>query len=203
MQFPPLRISIEEFETTLLGYLQTLPDGTSEYDLIQFLREQDLFNLDPDELLSSDSLVMFRIHFIVFHALYRLRDQMRQQALHDIDLNPVCIRLLQYRSNGSALVEYDGLYDYYMDTDNLENTGSEDVDEMLQRFWLRLDNSERRTEALKELELDDPVSDDVIRKQYRRLAMKHHPDRGGEREKLQRINAAVSILLNSYNLDTN
>lgn len=203
MQYSPLTISLEEFENTLLDHLQTLSNGTSEYDLIQHLREQDLFHLDPDELLSSDSLIMFRIHFIVFHALYRLRDRVRQQARNDIDLNPVCIQLLHYRGNDSALVEYDALYEYYMDTDNLDNTASEDVDEMLQRFWLRLDNSERRAEALQELGLHDPVSDDVIRKQYRRLAMKHHPDRGGEREKLQRINAAVSILLNSYNLDSN
>ncbi|MDX5152192.1 MAG: DNA-J related domain-containing protein [Acidiferrobacterales bacterium] len=203
MQYPPLKIPLGDFEKILLDFLSTKSNGTSEYDLIQFLREQDLFSLDSGELLSSDSLVMFRIHFIVFHTLYRLRDRVRQQGLNDIDLNPVCIRLLHYQNNESALIEYDALYEYYMDTENLENTGSEDVDEMLQRFWLRLDNSERRAEALKELELNDPVSDDAIRKQYRRLAMKHHPDRGGEREKLQRINAAVSILLNSYQLDSN
>lgn len=187
----------------MLNYLKTQPGGISEYDLIQYLREKDLFKLDPEELLSSDSLVMFRIHFIVFHALYRLRDRVRQQALHEIDLNPVCIRLLQYQSNGSALVEFDAVYEYYMDTGNLDKTGTEEVDEMLQRFWLRLGNSERRAEALNELGLQDPVSNDIIRKQYRRLAMKHHPDRGGEREKLQRINAAVSILLESYSLDSN
>jgi hypothetical protein len=202
MQHAPLKISLEVFENILLDYLGMQPDGISEYDLIQHLREQDLFELAPDELLSSDSLVMFRIHFVLFHALYHLRDHVRQQQLHDLDLNPVCIRLLQYQENESALVEYDGLYEYYMDTGNLNETAAEDVDEMLQRFWLRMDNSERRAEALKELDLEDPVSNDDIRKQYRRLAMKHHPDRGGEREKLQRINAAVSILLNSYNLDS-
>ncbi|MGW8247262.1 MAG: DNA-J related domain-containing protein [Acidiferrobacterales bacterium] len=197
-----MKIPLEDFEKILLEFLKTESNGTSEYDLIQYLRDRELFNLDPDELLSSDSLVMFRIHFIVFHALYRLRDRVRQQAINDIDLNPVCIRLLHYQNSESALVEYDALYEYYMDTGNLENTGSEDVDEMLQRFWLRLGNSERRAEALKELGLNDPISDDAIRKQYRRLAMKHHPDRGGKREKLQRINAAVSILLNSYNSDS-
>jgi DnaJ-domain-containing protein 1 len=202
MQYPPLRISFKDLEDLLLEYLGTQPLGISEYDLIQYLREQDLFKLDPDELLSSDSLVMFRIHFILFHALYRLRDRIRQQQLNDLDLNPVCIQLLKYENNGSALTEYDTLYEYYMDTSNLDKTGSADVEEMLQRFWLRLDNTERRAEALKELELEDPVSDDAIRKQYRRLAMKHHPDRGGKRERLQRINAAVSVLLNSYKLDS-
>ena len=199
MEFSPLTIPLENFENLLLDILKSNPDGIGEYDLIQQLRDQDLFELDPDELLSSDSLVMFRIHFIVFHALYRLRNNVRGQQVFEIDLNPVRIRLLSYAENESALAEYDAVYDYYMDTGNLQNTNTEDVDEMLSRFWLRLDNTERRAEALNELGLEDPVSNEEIQKQYRRLAMKHHPDRGGEREKLQRINSAVSVLLNSYN----
>lgn len=198
MRYPPLKISLEDFEKILLEYLGVQSDGISEYDLIQYLRDQDLFELAADELLSSDSLVMFRIHFIVFHTLYRLRDHVRQQQTNDLDLNPVCIRMLQYQASNPALAEYDALYEYYMDAANLNETAAEDVEEMLQRFWLRLDNTERRAEALKELGLEDPISNDDIRKQYRRLAMKHHPDRGGDRDKLQRINAAVSVLLHSY-----
>ena len=201
MSLLPLNIPLEELENLLLDYLETQASGISEYDLIQHLRNQDLFRLEPGELLSSDSLIMFQIHFIVFHTLYRLRDRVRKLKSNDLDLNPVCIRLISFTRGDAALAEFDALYDYYMDINNLIETRSEDVDEMLQRFWLRLDNSERRAEALKELELEDPVGNDIIREQYRRLAMKHHPDRGGETEKLQRINTAVSILLNSYKLD--
>ena len=201
MSLLPLNIPLEELENLLLDYLETQASGISEYDLIQHLRNQDLFRLEPGELLSSDSLIMFQIHFIVFHTLYRLRDRVRKLKSNDLDLNPVCIRLISFTRGDAALAEFDALYDYYMDINNLIETRSEDVDEMLQRFWLRLDNSERRAEALKELELEDPVGNDIIREQCRRLAMKHHPDRGGETEKLQRINTAVSILLNSYKLD--
>ncbi|NNG14653.1 MAG: DnaJ domain-containing protein, partial [Gammaproteobacteria bacterium] len=42
--------------------------------------------------------------------------------------------------------------------------------------------------------LDDPVSDADIKQQYRRLAMQHHPDRGGDDATLQKINAAMNIL---------
>ena len=201
MSLLPLNIPLEELEDLIFDHLETQAPGVSEYDLIQYLRDQNCFSLHPDELLSSDSLIMFQIHFIVFHALYRLRDRVRKLESNELDLNPVCIRLLSFTRGDAALAEFDALYDYYMDINNLAETRSEDVDEMLQRFWLRLDNSERRAEALKELELEDPVSNDIIREQYRRLAMKHHPDRGGETEKLQRINTAVSILLNSYKLD--
>lgn len=199
MEFP-LSISIEEFDQKLFSLLQDLSEPISEYDLIQQLREQSLFDIADGDLLSSDSLIMFRIHFTTYHALYRLRDRLRNQRQNDIELSPIGISLTNYRQGDRGLAEHDPLYDYYMDLSNLEKTRTEDVDEMLQRFWLRLDNSERRVEALKELQLEDPVDDDEIRRQYRRLAMKHHPDRGGDKERLQRINAAVSVLLNSYNL---
>jgi len=196
----PLSISIEELGQRLFSLLQAQPEPISEYDLIQQLREQSLFNIADGDLLSSDSLVMFRIHFTTYHALYRLRDRLRDEQKNDLELSPVGIRLTDYLQGEAGLVEHDPLYDYYMDLVNLEQTQTEDVDEMLTRFWLRLDNSERRVEALKELQLEDPVNEMEIRQQYRRLAMKHHPDRGGDKEKLQRINAAMSVLLNSYNL---
>lgn len=201
MQVFPLSVQLDEFENRLTEVLRNQPDGCSEYELIQILRNEDLFTIDENELLSSDSLIMFRIHFTVYHSLYRLRDRLRQNRESELELSPVSIQLRKFKEGDDALVEYDPLYDYYMDINNLKETGSSDVDEMLSRFWSRLDNSERRVEALKELDLADPVRDEDIRKQYRRMAMKHHPDRGGDTSKLQRINAAFAVLLNSYNLD--
>lgn len=196
----PLSVSIEELGQRLFNLLQAQAEPISEYDLIQKLRELSLFEIADGDLLSSDSLVMFRIHFTTYHALYRLRDRLRDEQRNDIELSPIGIRLTGYLEGEKGLAEHDPLYEYYMDLSNLEQTLVEDVDEMLNRFWLRLDNSDRRVEALKELQLEDPVNEVEIRQQYRRLAMKHHPDRGGDKEKLQRINAAMSVLLNSYNL---
>lgn len=197
----PLSVDLDEFENILIKHLQDQPEGCSEYELIQKLREKNLFNIDENELLSSDSLIMFQIHFTVYHSLYRLRDRLRKERESELELSPVSIQLTKYKEGCDAIAEYDPLYDYYMDINNLEKTDSRDVDEMLTRFWSRLDNSERRAEALKELGLADPVANEDIRKQYRRMAMKHHPDRGGDTNKLQRINAAIAVLLNSYNFD--
>ncbi len=62
-------------------------------------------------------------------------------------------------------------------------------------FWARLGRRERRAEALAQLGLADPVDDDTVKRAYRRLAMEHHPDRGGDKERLQAINAAARLLL--------
>ena len=197
----PLSVDLDQFENILVKQLQDQPDRCSEYELIQKLRDKGLFTIDEHELLSSNSLVMFQIHFTVYHVLYRLRDRFRKNREFELELSPVAIQLKKYIKGDTALTEHDPLQEYYLDIDNFGETDSKDVDEMLDRFWSRLGNSERRVEALKELGLVDPVKNEDIRKQYRRMAMKHHPDRGGDADKLQRINAAISVLLNSYNLD--
>ena len=85
--------------------------------------------------------------------------------------------------------------EYYLDFANLENTSAREVDEMLAGFYIKLNNKDKRQDALQVLGLQDPVDDHTIKQQYRRLAMEHHPDRGGDNERLQQINGAVKILI--------
>lgn len=44
------------------------------------------------------------------------------------------------------------------------------------------------------LGLSNNASQDEIKKSYRKLSFKHHPDRGGEKEKFQQLNEAYSVL---------
>lgn len=196
----PLRVPLEELERRIFELLEQHPDGITEYELIQQLRDDGVFDIAEGELLSADSLVMFRIHFTVYHCVYRLRIRLLNEQRHELLPGPLVIQLLPYRSGESTLAEHNTLQHYYLDLDNLESTKREDVEEMLARFWTRLENSEQREQALAELGLTDPVDDDTIRQTYRRLAMQHHPDRGGDKEKLQDINVAMGVLANGFKL---
>ena len=49
------------------------------------------------------------------------------------------------------------------------------------------------------LRLTKNASNDEIKKTYRKLSMKHHPDSGGNKETFQRINGAYEILGDAKN----
>lgn len=177
---------------TLLAILRAYPDGLSEHDLIRELAHDDPA-FGPDAY--TDELTLFQCHFILFHHLYRLRDELWNERQGDLAIHCLKIALRPYRDGTSDMpVNPDPLRAYYLDLAHLEKTGKQEVMEMLETFWLRFSRQSQRAEALAALGLADPVDDSEIKRRYRELAMKHHPDRGGELEKLQAINAAMELL---------
>ena len=49
-------------------------------------------------------------------------------------------------------------------------------------------------EALEILGLPTLISEEDIKKQYRHLAKKYHPDQGGDAQEMERINQAYALL---------
>ena len=138
---------------------------------------------------------LFCAHFVLFHALYRLRDRAWQAQQAHLEIRPLNIRWQPYHGGQGGLARPDTLREYYLDLSNLEQTSARDVDALLAAFWVRFQRRDQRAAALMELGLSDPVDDATIKRTYRQLVMQHHPDRGGETERLQVINAAVKALL--------
>ncbi|HFD31762.1 MAG TPA: molecular chaperone DnaJ [Gammaproteobacteria bacterium] len=172
--------------------LENHPQGIGEYDLMSNLKSQGYF-----EFLSKPALPheLFRAHFFLFHSLYVLSKNLLEEKSHLLTIHTLNIKLLPYQAGENALQEDDKLKAYYLDFNNLENTSEEDVYDMLASFWNNYNKFESRDEALSELGLKDPVTDDVIKKEYRRLIMQHHPDRGGDTERLQKLNDVINSLL--------
>lgn len=188
---------LEALQLRLQEILQAHPKGLSEYELIGMLQSgaQPLFDQD----IFHDSVNLFRAHFLLFHALYRLREQLLSEQRASLQIDPLRIRWLAFapRDRGQ-LDQPDPLRAYYLDLDHLENTGREDIERMLGKFWSRLYADEHRSDALRTLDLQEPVDYDTIRKRYRELVMRHHPDRGGDTQRLQELNEAMTILARVY-----
>ncbi len=174
----------------LLDLLRAHPDGLSEFALIAALDDPAI---NRESL--SDALPLFQTHFLLFHHLYRLQERLQREREGCLDIHCLKIVLRPYSAGNEQLpAQGDPLRDYYLDLDNLETTGKEEVDELLAAFWLRYASHGEREAALKVLGLDGTADFPAIRRRYRELAMRHHPDRGGDTGILQAINGAMAVL---------
>ncbi len=168
-------------------------DGISEYELLKQLSGENTDKTWSEAF--ADRLSLFKAHFLLFNALYRLRNRLLERKLGRLEINPLNMRLQAYQEGEAAVDAFDALMEYYLDFANLDNTTAREVDDMLANFHLKCAGQDKRRQALQILGLRDPVDDHTIKQQYRRLAMEHHPDRGGDKETLQKILSAVRLLI--------
>lgn len=188
----------QDLADQVLQLLQAAPEGMAEYALIQQLKSRRSGHLP--NLPLTDKLVLFRTHFLLFNALYRLRDRLWQAQTHLLEISPLCIRLLPYQPGSSALSERDELRDYYLDMSHLQSTDERDVERLLTSFWTRMQGGDEKQAALELFELNNERTLDLprIKQRYRQMVSLHHPDRGGSTERLQSINLAMEILERYY-----
>ena len=187
----------DTFLHQLYEVLSVHPAGLSEYELIKQLEAAGQPGFENGCL--RNTLSLFQVHFLLFNALYQLQGHLWEEKRGRLQIDAIRIQLLPYQdSSTSELGEHDPLREYYLDFNNLDNTTEEDVEGLLTQFWNRFIGNDERRDALATLELADPVDWNTIKTQHRRLAMQHHPDRGGNEERLQDINAAMKILAKAY-----
>ena len=182
-------------------YLLSHP-STKEYDVIAHL--QSLGRIPSKSL--HQPLSLFRCHFLIFNALYRLQYQTHYHQKYQLNISSWCIELSPYPngcpSNETTLDHHDPLALFYTDLSQLNQTKEQDVRRLLDGFWEEFLCPKRKQKALSTLELDTQVLNKIdfpiIKKQYRRLIMKHHPDRGGSSEKMIEIHQAMQCLEQYY-----
>lgn len=180
--------------------LRAHPCGISEYDLLRELGRTCQASF-ADAPFRNDA-AMFQAHFLLFNALYRLRDRLAAdgKAWLEIDSLRIVLRPLAAArvgapgGAGKSLARHDPLRAYYLDINQLAETDAEQVAELLGEFWMRYFALENRAAALAVLGLTDPVSSEEIMRRYRELAMRLHPDRGGDAESFQRLLSARRVL---------
>jgi len=184
-----------EFGEQILTLLRDNPAGLSEYDLFAALYECGDEHFDISAL--RDTFSLFCAHFRLFNALYCLRDKLWAAQSDQLEINPLLIILREcdpQPGSGYQPGEVDALRDYYLDSAHLEQATAAALEQLLDKFWSRLNGSEKRRQALEVLGLKDPIDAVAIKQHYRHLAMAHHPDRGGDTARLQMINAAMVVL---------
>ena len=173
----------------LMKILTHSPQGLSEYELIKKLEGAGCEQISTHFV---NEFTLFQQHFLLFNSLYQLRNELIKTKQGYLEISALKIIIYPWQEKSSQSIgEYDYLSEYYLDMNNLRETTEEDVDQLLSSFWLKYVQYDDRASALGVLGLTDPVDQHTIKQKYRRLVMKHHPDRGGSTEQIQRIKAAM------------
>lgn len=165
------------------------PQGISEFELMQTLNTKygELYP-KPD---FHDALLLFQHHFYLKHCLFVLKEKYLLEKSFFLDIGQLVIQRLPYFQQHSELpTEPDILRDYYLDLSNLDKESHESVNELLSRFWEKLAGFYHQPEALEALGLTGKESRAEMKQKYRELAQQHHPDRGGDKERFQEVQAA-------------
>jgi|TARA_R110000868_G_scaffold217607_1_gene467732 hypothetical protein len=189
-----------QLQPILHDILLTNSDGLSEYELFQRLKSPP-FELFTTEAL-QDPLSLFQSHFILFNALYQLRDTWLQNKTGLLQIQCSCIRRTPWEAGQDGVVTQDKLRAYYLDWRNLSDTDQTQVEAMLDSFWLAFsgmpnqveDNNMPLQQALDLLKLITPFSSQQLKQQYRKMLHIHHPDKGGNNGQTQQLHNAYERL---------
>lgn len=181
------------------------PLGISEYDLLLLLQNQ------PYQLFSSDGmqdpLILFQRHFILFNALYQLKDKWHQEQSASVEIVVTHIRYLPFTAGQEGLLQTDNLRSYYLDWRNFTDTDKADVEALIESFWDLMAGDHKPLPSSEEsiknafncLLINEFTDFTQVKIQYRKLLHQHHPDKGGDTQKSQEIKAAYHLLKAYFN----
>ncbi len=188
--------TLEPLQALLSLYLA---DGhcCSEYDVLRWLQQPKQGLFSPTALQQTQS--MFQAHFLLMHCLYTLRQQWANERSALLDISALRIQKHPWpaHSDNRQPDQHDPLAAYYLDLQHLQTSG-DDIEQLLRNFWQRLLQPADEAADLATLELQPPTDAGEIRLQYKKLAMRHHPDRGGQPERFRDIQSAYQRLRQRY-----
>lgn len=188
--------TLEPLQALLSLYLA---DGhcCSEYDLMRWLQQPEQGLFSPTALQETQS--MFQAHFLLMHCLYRLRQQWANERSALLDISALRIQKHPWpaHSDNRQPDQHDPLAAYYLNLQHLQ-TPQQDIEQLLHSFWQRLLKPGDESADLLLLELAAPADASSIKNQYRKLAMRHHPDRGGDPDHFRAVQSAYQRLRQRY-----
>ncbi|MFC3023152.1 DNA-J related domain-containing protein [Vibrio zhugei] len=179
--------------------LKQTPSGWKVHTLSAHLGELGFM----PKLDDSPEKDLFKRNFLIMNALFQLQETVYpekwlQVEAMEIEMKPMFRRSIHYINLD------DPLRDYYMEWANYEANAGE-VRRLLNEFWTRYrrfvggdepkEINFSRAQALRLFELNEAATDNEIRKTWRKLAMRWHPDREkGDAERFRVLCEAWNIL---------
>ena len=179
--------AVSNFETRaenpLIWPLLTIIKGSQQRCQIHHLAtELQLEGLLPD-LDKDANKALFKRNFLLMNALYQLQEMLLPEQWLQVQAMDIQLLAEPPADLALMLVQDIALRRYYLDWSHFE-TNAESIDALFTDFWGRYEDSLGKPEhrldkakALQIFELDSGASKQDIRRQWRKLALKWHPDR--------------------------
>ena len=165
----------------LFEVLQELNQAWKVHTLSAYLIEKGLLK-QLDESIDKD---LFKRNFLIMNALYQLQTELYPEQWLQVEaMNIQLFSELETKNNQQTIDMAHPLREYYLDWINYQVEEGE-VQRLLNEFWNNYRrylggtnaSSMDRIQALKRFGLSESATEKEIRKQWRKLAMQHHPDR--------------------------
>jgi len=168
----------------------------SEHQLIDHLSINKIAPFDQFNISQSKDL--FSAHFLCMHSLYHLQNRYYEEKTFKLQITLTRITRTPYHQGESEIESHDAVKQYYLEMTHYFETSEEEVNNLLDSFWKKFLAQDDKHAALEILELTPKANQDEIKQQYRRLAQKHHPDKGGDINIFNKINAAKELLNRAF-----
>ncbi|WP_337160518.1 DNA-J related domain-containing protein [Vibrio alginolyticus] len=183
----------------MLEILRKQPSNWKVHTLASSLGEQGYIS----KLDDSPDKDLFKRNFLIMNALYQLQDTLYPDSWLQVEAMDI-----QLMSSMEALRHkidiHDPLREYYLDWRNYE-ADEDEVRRLLNEFWTTYQKfiggssvaSVDKTKALSLFDLNTDATPAEIRKQWRKLALRWHPDReNGNAERFRVLCEAWNVLRN-------
>ncbi|QXO16462.1 DNA-J related domain-containing protein [Vibrio ostreae] len=181
----------------ILEVLKRQPSGWKVHTLAAHLSELELVPV-LDEAPDKD---LFKRNFLIMNALYQLQEILYPKKWLQVEAMDIVL-MANFQHASHVIDAEEPLRDYYTRWEHYEASEGE-VKRLLNEFWTRYrrfvggDNlqSLERSDALRLFELQADASAIEIRKTWRKLALRWHPDRdNGDAERFRVLCAAWNVL---------
>ncbi|WP_170940710.1 DNA-J related domain-containing protein [Pseudoalteromonas sp. NBT06-2] len=171
------------------------------HTLANFLiQNNNLKRLDTD--CNKD---LFKKNFIIMNALFQLSCNLIGSG-YILIIEPLEIRLAKINEKKLSKPNKN-LKDYYLDWNNFE-TDSKDIEVLFNSFWQSYLTSKTKesinpkmiSDALNYFELPKNATSEQISRQWKKLALKYHPDKvNGDKNKFQQLQVHWQVLKTALN----
>jgi hypothetical protein len=203
----------------LVSYLSSLAKPCYESELLKIV-------FANQDIMEVDSLTLYQNHFLLFNLLYELQNSFYEQGkyLHvhfmrtflfeypphgkckffNEDVLSFCSETTMGNSEYCEFhkfqleneIEQLSIKYFYLDRENFYRLDKETAESFINGTWEILMNYDDYKKSFEILELPESSDIETIKKQFKILAKKHHPDHGeSSHKKFNEINRAYRLLI--------